>query len=109
MPLADALLADIPGLRRIGMASDRCAVCSFVMDGAHAADIAAILDMEGVAIRAGHHCAQPVMDRFSIPATARISFGIYTNQDDLERAPLACARQLNCSPNVFQLSFGAGW
>ena len=86
LPMADALLADIPGLRRIGTAAERCAVCSFVMDGAHAADIAAVLDMEGVAIRAGHHCAQPVMDRFGVPATARISLGIYTNEADIETA-----------------------
>ena len=59
------------------------------MDGAHAADVAAICDMEGVAIRAGHHCAQPVMDRFGVSATARISLGIYTTHEDLQQVGAA--------------------
>ncbi|MDA3961287.1 MAG: SufS family cysteine desulfurase [Planctomycetota bacterium] len=88
-PIAEQILADIPGLHRIGTAPERSTLCSFVMDGGHASDIAAILDMEGVAVRAGHHCAQPVMDRFGIPATARISLGCYTNVADLERAGAA--------------------
>ena len=85
-PFAEALLADIPGLRRIGTAPERATVLAFVMRDAHASDIANIMDMEGIAVRAGHHCAQPVMDRFGVPATARISLGCYTTREDLERA-----------------------
>jgi cysteine desulfurase / selenocysteine lyase len=86
---AEAGLATIPGLRRIGTAADRCTVLSFTMPGCHAADIAAVLDMEHVAIRAGHHCAQPVMERFGVPATARISLGVYTTRADIDRAVAA--------------------
>ena len=83
---AEELLAAVPGLTRIGQAPQRSSSLSFVMNGAHASDIASILDMDGVAVRAGHHCAQPVMDRYNVPATARITLGIYTNRYDLERA-----------------------
>lgn len=82
---AEAQLATIPGLRRIGTAAERTSVLAFVMPGAHAADIASVLDMEHVAIRAGHHCAQPVMERFGVPATARASLGIYTTREDIDR------------------------
>ncbi len=82
---AETQLATIPGLKRIGTAPDRCTVLSFTMPGAHPADIAAVLDMENVAIRAGHHCAQPVMTRFGIPATARASLGVYTTREDIDR------------------------
>jgi cysteine desulfurase/selenocysteine lyase len=82
---AESKLRDIPGLRRIGTAPDRATVLGFTMPGAHASDISSILDMEGVAIRAGHHCAQPVMRFFGVPATARASLGIYTNRDDIDR------------------------
>jgi cysteine desulfurase/selenocysteine lyase len=86
---AEARLAEIPGLRRYGTAPDRCTALSFTMPGAHPADIANILDMEGVAIRAGHHCAQPVMQRFGIGATARASLGIYSNREDIDRLAVA--------------------
>ncbi|MBA3683684.1 MAG: cysteine desulfurase [Planctomycetes bacterium] len=82
---AEQSIAGIPGLRRIGTARDRCTVLSFVMREAHASDISSILDMEGIAIRAGHHCAQPVMARFGVPATARASLGVYTTRDDIDR------------------------
>ncbi len=82
---AEARLAEIPGLRRIGTAPERSTVLGFVMPGAHAADISSILDMEGVAIRAGHHCAQPVMRCFGVPATARASLGIYSTRADVDR------------------------
>jgi cysteine desulfurase / selenocysteine lyase len=82
---AEAGLAEIPSLRRIGTAAKRCTVLSFVMENAHASDISNILDLEGVAIRAGHHCAQPVMQRFGVPATARASLGIYTTKSDIDR------------------------
>lgn len=94
---AEELLTTIPGLRRIGTAPERGGVLAFTMPGAHAADIAAILDMEGVAIRAGHHCAQPVMDRYGVPATARISLGVYTSREDLD----AAARGLRTVARLF--------
>ncbi|MCK6490221.1 MAG: SufS family cysteine desulfurase [Planctomycetes bacterium] len=82
---AEGLMAQVPGLRRIGTAPERAGVLSFTLPGAHPADIAAVLDMENVAIRAGHHCAQPVMARFGVPATARASLGCYTTRADLDR------------------------
>ncbi|MEJ2108670.1 MAG: aminotransferase class V-fold PLP-dependent enzyme, partial [Acidobacteriota bacterium] len=60
------------------------AVQSFLMEGVHAHDVATILDGEGIAIRAGHHCAQPLMDFYNVPATARASFGIYNTREDVE-------------------------
>src|SRR5690606_7802224 len=77
-------LEAIPGLRLIGTAPEKVAVLSFVMESAHPHDIGTIADREGVAIRTGHHCAQPVMERFGLPATARASLGIYSNRDDLD-------------------------
>ena len=65
----------IPGLRLVGTAREKAGVLSFVLDGVHPHDIGTMLDREGIAIRTGHHCAQPVMDRFGMPATARASFG----------------------------------
>jgi cysteine desulfurase/selenocysteine lyase len=80
----EAVLA-IPGVRLIGSAEHRAGALSFVMDGVHPHDIGTILDSEGVAIRAGHHCAQPVMQRFNISATVRASFGIYNTMDEIDR------------------------
>jgi cysteine desulfurase/selenocysteine lyase len=82
---AEGLLGEIPGLRRIGTAPQRSTVLAFTMKDAHPADIANILDLEGIAIRAGHHCAQPVMTRFGVGATARASLGVYTVREDLDR------------------------
>lgn len=82
---AMAQLAEIPEIEVIGPgATERGAVVSFWMDTAHPHDIAAILDGEGVYIRAGHHCAQPLHDRFCIPASARASFYIYNDKDDVD-------------------------
>ena len=85
----ESKLAEVPGLNRIGTAPQRSTAISFTMGDAHPADIASILDMEGVAIRAGHHCAQPVMDRFKVSATARISFGVYNDEQDIDQAVAA--------------------
>jgi cysteine desulfurase/selenocysteine lyase len=82
---AESQLATIAGLRRIGTAPERSTVLAFTMRDAHPADIANILDLEGIAIRAGHHCAQPVMARFGVTATARASLGIYTTRADIDR------------------------
>ena len=78
-------LADIPGLRLIGTARHKTGVLSFVMDGAHAHDLGSILDQEGVAVRTGHHCTMPLMERFGIPATARASLAVYNGRDDIDQ------------------------
>ena len=75
----ESLLA-IPGVRIIGTAADKAAVISFIIEGIHPHDIGTILDREGIAVRTGHHCAQPVMQRFRIPATARASFALYNTR-----------------------------
>lgn len=79
-----ALLEGVPGVRLIGTAPDKAAVLSFVLDGIHAHDVGTILDQDGIAIRTGHHCAQPVMDRFGIPATARASLAFYNTFEELD-------------------------
>jgi cysteine desulfurase/selenocysteine lyase len=77
-------LEEIPGLRLIGTARRKASILSFVMDGVHPHDIGTILDREGIAIRTGHHCAQPVMDRFGVPATARASLALYNTREDID-------------------------
>jgi len=78
------LLSAIPGLTLVGTAPCKAGVLSFVLDGIHPHDIGTVLDYEGIAIRTGHHCAQPVMDRLGIPATARASLGLYNTRQDLD-------------------------
>ena len=78
------LLEAIEDLRIIGTAKNKASVLSFVLDGIHPHDIGTILDKEGIAIRTGHHCAQPVMEFFKIPATARASLGLYNTREDIE-------------------------
>lgn len=78
-------LQTIPGLKIIGNAPNKIGVISFVMESAHPHDIGTILDSEGVAIRAGHHCAMPLIDRFGLAATARASFGLYNQIEDIDR------------------------
>ena len=77
-------LAEVPGVRLIGTARDKVAVVSFVLEGVHAHDVGTILDREGVAVRAGHHCAQPVMDHFGVAATSRASFGLYNTREEVD-------------------------
>jgi cysteine desulfurase/selenocysteine lyase len=79
------LLSRIPDVRLIGTAREKTGVLSFVVEGVHPHDIGTILDGEGIAIRAGHHCAQPLMDRLGLPSTARASLGLYNDQSDLDR------------------------
>jgi len=74
----------IEGLRIIGTAKNKASVLSFVIDGIHPHDIGTILDQEGIAVRAGHHCAQPVMQRFNLPATARASFAFYNTKEEID-------------------------
>ena len=77
-------LSDIGGLRIIGTAAEKAGVLSFVMDGIHPHDIGTILDTEGIAIRTGHHCTQPLMERFQIPATARASLAFYNTREEID-------------------------
>jgi cysteine desulfurase/selenocysteine lyase len=81
---ATAQVSAIEGLRIVGTAREKAGVLSFVLDGAHPHDIGTVLDREGIAIRTGHHCAQPVMDRFGLPATARASFGLYNTRGEVD-------------------------
>jgi len=81
---ATGRLREISGVRVIGTAAHKAAVVSFVMDGVHAHDVGTIVDQDGVAIRTGHHCAQPVMDFFGVPATARASFGCYNTREEVD-------------------------
>ncbi|HXG27469.1 MAG TPA: cysteine desulfurase [Nevskiales bacterium] len=74
----------VKGLRLIGTANEKAGILSFVMDGVHPHDIGTIVDAEGVAIRTGHHCAMPVMERFGVPATARASFALYNTRADVD-------------------------
>ena len=79
-----AALAEVPGLRIIGTARNKASILAFVLKGAHPHDIGTIVDMEGVSIRTGHHCTQPIMDRFGVPATARASVGMYSTRAELD-------------------------
>jgi cysteine desulfurase/selenocysteine lyase len=89
---ATGLLEEIPGLRLIGTARRKASILSFVLEGVHPHDIGTILDREGIAIRTGHHCAQPVMDRFGVPATARASLAMYNTRADVEALGAALLR-----------------
>lgn len=82
---AATALGTVPGLRMIGTAPDKIGGHSFVLDGIHAHDVATVLDGEGIAVRAGHHCAQPILRRFGVAATVRASFALYNRLEDVER------------------------
>jgi cysteine desulfurase/selenocysteine lyase len=86
------LLREVPGVRVIGTARDKASVLSFVVDGIHAHDLGTIVDREGVAIRTGHHCAMPVMERFGVAATARASFALYNDRSDVDRLMAGLSR-----------------
>ena len=94
-------LADVPGLRVFGPppAGERIGPVSFELAGIHAHDVAEILDRHGIAVRAGHHCAQPLMERLGVAATARASFGVYTTPEEIERL----VEGLHDARRVFQL------
>jgi len=89
---ASDAVAGVPGVRLIGTAAHKAAVVSFVVDGVHAHDVGTVLDQEGVAVRTGHHCTQPVMDFFGVPATARASFALYNGRDDVDALVEALGR-----------------
>jgi cysteine desulfurase/selenocysteine lyase len=82
---ATRAMQQIPGLRLVGTARHKCSVLSFVMEGAHPQDIGTLLDLDGIAIRTGHHCAQPAIERLGHSATARASLGLYNDRDDIDR------------------------
>ena len=77
-------LREVPQVRLVGTARDKAGVVSFLIDGIHAHDIGTILDREGIAVRTGHHCAQPVMQRYGIPATTRASFAMYNTRAEVD-------------------------
>lgn len=81
---ATAKLKEIPGLRIIGQAKEKGALISFVIEGIHSLDIGSFLDLKGIAIRTGHHCAQPVMRFFNVPTTSRISFACYNTMEEVD-------------------------
>jgi cysteine desulfurase/selenocysteine lyase len=81
---ATDMVSAIPGVQLVGTAKEKAGVLSFVMEGVHPHDIGTILDQEGIAIRTGHHCAQPVMQRFGVEATARASFGVYNTKPEID-------------------------
>ena len=81
---ATATVSAISGIRLIGTAKEKAGVLSFLLDSIHPHDIGTILDQEGIAIRTGHHCAQPVMERFGIAATARASFSLYNTREEVD-------------------------
>ncbi|MBI5648146.1 MAG: cysteine desulfurase [Ignavibacteriae bacterium] len=91
---ATARLSSVPGLRIIGTAPEKASVISFMLCAIHPHDIGTILDQHGIAVRAGHHCAQPTMQRLGIPATARASFSFYNTKDDVEALMRAIDRVL---------------
>jgi cysteine desulfurase/selenocysteine lyase len=78
------VISAIPGLRLMGTAKEKASVLSFVLEGVHPHDVGTVLDREGVAVRAGHHCAQPVMQRFGVPATTRASLAFYNTRAEID-------------------------
>ena len=95
---AHEALQEIPGLRLIGTARNKVAVVSFTLGEIHPHDIGTILDTEGIAVRAGHHCAQPTMQFFQVPATVRASLAFYNTRDEID----ALVRALHKANEVFQ-------
>ncbi len=81
---ATKILSGVPGIRFVGTARDKAGIVSFTLKGVHPHDLGTVLDHQGVAIRAGHHCAMPVMQRFGLPATARASFALYNTREEVE-------------------------
>ena len=97
---ATEAISAIPGVRLIGTAKEKAGVLSFVIEGVHPHDIGTILDQEGIAIRTGHHCSQPVMERFGIPATARASFAVYNTREEVDALVRGIGKVERYSPDV---------
>ena len=87
----------IPWIKILGEAEERSSTISFNVDGIHPHDLGTILDTDNVAVRVGHHCAQPTMTRFNVPATARISFGVYNTDSDINK----CIKSIHNAREVF--------
>ena len=85
LSIATEAVKDFPGLTIIGRAKEKASILSFVIEGSHPNDIGTLLDARGIAIRTGHHCTQPLMDRFGLPATARASFAVYNTEEEVEK------------------------
>jgi cysteine desulfurase/selenocysteine lyase len=94
---ATAQVGNLPKVRLIGTAKEKASVLSFVIDGIHPHDIGTVLDTEGVAIRTGQHCAEPVMKHFGVEATARLSVSFYTTKEDIDH----CVRALQKTLTLF--------
>jgi cysteine desulfurase/selenocysteine lyase len=92
LALATERVSEIPGITLVGTAPAKAAVLAFTLEGVHPHDVGTVLDQAGIAVRAGHHCAQPVMERFRVPATARASFGLYNTPEDVEALVTALHR-----------------
>jgi cysteine desulfurase/selenocysteine lyase len=86
---ATKAISEIPGVRIIGTAAHKTGVVSFVVDGIHPYDIGTLLDQQGIAVRTGHHCTQPIMDFFGIPGTVRASFAFYNTTEEIDRMIIA--------------------
>ena len=89
---ATGMLEEIGGVRVVGTAADKSGVLSFVLDGVHPHDVGTLVDRQGVAIRAGHHCTMPLMERLGVPATARASFALYNTKEEAEALARAIAK-----------------
>jgi cysteine desulfurase/selenocysteine lyase len=89
---ATQALQAVPGLRIIGTARDKAAVISFLVEGAHAHDLATLLDQEGIAVRSGHHCAHPLMQFYGVPATARASLAFWNTTEEIDALVAAIGR-----------------
>jgi cysteine desulfurase/selenocysteine lyase len=95
---ATRALHQVPGVRVVGTAHEKCSVLTFAMDGVHPQDIGAMLDLDGIAVRTGHHCAMPLHERFGLGASARASIGLYTTREDID----AFVRSLGRVAEMFQ-------
>ncbi len=92
---AESQLLQIEGLRIIGTAKNKASVCSFVIDGLHPFDVGTLLDKQGIAVRTGHHCTQPIMDFYDIPGTIRASFAFYNTKEEIDLFIIALKRSVN--------------
>lgn len=92
---AEEQLLAIPGLKIIGTAKEKASVCSFIIDGLHPFDVGTLLDKQGIAVRTGHHCTQPVMDFYNIPGTIRASFAFYNTKEEIDLFIKALKRSIN--------------
>lgn len=95
LALATAAVQKIPGVRLVGTAKNKSAILSFVVDGKHALDIGTLLDLEGIAVRTGHHCTQPLLKRLGLTSTVRASFSVYNNFDDVDKFSTALKKVIN--------------